>query len=294
MKSLTILVTGATTGIGRHAALHLARKGHRVFATGRREGALAELRAEAEGLLLETFALDVTDPASIAAAKARVDELTDGGGLDALVNNAGYGLVGPMSEIGDAELRAQYDTNVFGLMAVTRAFLPQMRARGKGRVVNVGSMGGRVTFPFMGAYNSTKYALESISDALRYELGGFGIDVSLIEPGVIHTEFTDRAMGELSRYDTPGSPYAAVFARANEMRSRFDATGVGPEVTSEAIEHAIVARRPRARYVVPFRVNFFLTFFKLVPTRWMDAVLRGLSGLTRTRLLGQAPRATGP
>jgi short-subunit dehydrogenase len=292
MKSLTILITGATAGIGRHAALHLARKGHRVIATGRREDALAALSEEAKekGGIVETIQLDVTDPASIAAAKAKVDELTQGRGLDALVNNAGYGLVGPLSEIDDAELRAQFDTNVFGLMAMTRAFVPQMRARGKGRVVNVGSMGGRVTFPFMGAYHATKYALEAISDALRNELAPFGIGVSLIEPGVIKTEFTDRAMGELSRYDVPGSPYAPIFSRANEMRAKFDATGVGPEVTSEAIEHAIVARRPRARYLVPFRVNFFLAFFKMMPTRWIDAILRGLSGLTRARLAAPPPR----
>jgi short-subunit dehydrogenase len=285
MKSLTILVTGATAGIGRHLALHLAEKGHRVIATGRKEAALAELKKDAKGTRLETVVLDVTSADSIAAAKARVDEITGGEGLDALVNNAGYGLVGPLSEISDEDLRAQFDTNVFGLMAVTRAFLPQMRERGAGRIVNVGSMGGRITFPFMGAYHATKYALEAMSDALRNELAPFGISVSLIEPGVIKTEFNNRAMGELSKYDVPGSPYAAVFSHADKMRAQFESTGVGPEVTSEAIEHAIVARRPRPRYVVPFRVNFVLAFFRIFPTRWMDAILRGLSGLTRSRLL---------
>src|ERR1700733_9145953 len=173
MKSLIILITGATAGIGRHAALHLAHAGHRVIATGRRKDALAALAKEAKGTKLETMELDVTVASSIEAAKAEVDKRTDGYGLDVLVNNAGYGLMGPLEEISDADLRAQYDTNVFGLVAMTRAFLPQMRLRGSGRIVNVSSMGGRMTFPFMGAYNSTKYAIESMSDALRMELAPF-------------------------------------------------------------------------------------------------------------------------
>jgi NADP-dependent 3-hydroxy acid dehydrogenase YdfG len=159
--SRTVLVTGATAGIGKHVALDLARRGHRVFATGRNAKALEALRAEATalGTTLVTVALDVTNQASIDEAAAVVKRETAGRGIDVLVNNAGYGQGGPALELDDATLRQQFDTNVFGLMAVTRAFAPEMIARGAGWIVNVSSVGGRVTFPFFGAYHASKYAL---------------------------------------------------------------------------------------------------------------------------------------
>src|SRR5262249_61673087 len=129
----------------------------------------------------------VTDAASIAAAVAEVDRLTDGHGVDVLVNNAGFAAVCPLSEMSDADLRAQFETNVFGLMAVTRAFLPKMRARGSGRIVNVSSSGGRGTFPLMGAYHAPKYAVEALSHALRPELRALGMQGSVIRPGPIRT-----------------------------------------------------------------------------------------------------------
>jgi short-subunit dehydrogenase len=284
MDSKTILITGATAGIGRAAALSLARAGHVVIATGRRTDALRALQAEAakDRAHVHVLTLDVTKADSIAAAKAEVDRITGGRGLDALVNNAGYGLVGPLEAIGDADLRAQFETNVFGLVAMTRAFLPQMRDRGEGRVVNVGSVGGKVTFPFMGAYNATKYAVESLSDALRLELAPFGVRVSLIEPGAIHTEFNDVAMASMAKY--AATPYAPVVAQADKIRAQFEATGVGPAVVVRAIEHAILARRPSARYVVPFRTNFILAAFRFLPTAWMDGILRLATGLTSRRL----------
>ncbi len=282
MNALHILVTGATSGIGRQAALDLARAGHRVFATGRRKEALAKLAEEARGTRLETLVLDVTNEVSVRAARAAVLEATNGHGLDALVNNAGYGAVGPLEEITDQALRAQYDTNVFGLMSVTRAFLPEMRARGFGRIVNVSSVGGRMTFPMMGAYNSTKYAVESLSDALRVELRPFGVRVSLIEPGAIKTEFADVALGTVP--EASRSAYAPAMAEAEAMRQKFDATAVGPEVVSRAIRRAIESRRPAARYVVPFSGAIMLFMVRVLPTAWVDAVLGSLSGLTREKL----------
>lgn len=279
----TILITGATTGIGRHAALHLARQGHKVFATGRNEAALATLREEAAGTSLETLRLDVTDAASIAAARATVMTRTDGRGLDALVNNAGYGEASPVELTTDEDMRAMYETNVFGLMAVTRAFLPQMRERGQGRIINVSSMGGRVTFPFFGVYNSTKYAVESLSDALRQELKAFGVQVVLIEPGVIQTEFANTATKHLARHSDPSSPYAWALAKADEMRAQSDAMAVGPAVVSRALEHAITASRPRARYVAPFSTNFILWLKVLLPTRVLDTILTTALGLTGKR-----------
>ena len=286
----TILITGATAGIGRHAALELVRQGHRVIATGRREAALSSLADQAAPLAtksggrLDVLALDVTSAGSVAAAVEKVDALTSDHGLDVLVNNAGYGQLGPVEEVSDAELRRQYDTNVFGLMAVTRAFLPRMRARGDGRVVNVGSIGGRYTFPLMGVYNSTKYAVESLSDALRNELAPFGIDVSIIEPGPIATEFNDRAMDTIDPSAFVGSPYEPVIVQAERFRKQFEAQSAGPEVTTQAIVHASLSRRPRVRYVVPRRAAFMLALLAFLPTRLVDFVMQRAAGLTRKNM----------
>jgi short-subunit dehydrogenase len=283
MTYLTILITGCTSGIGRHAALHLSKKGHRVFATGRSEAALAALKAEAPANL-EVVRLDVTSNDSIVAAKAFVDQKTGGRGVDVLVNNAGYGLLGPTEMISDEEMRAQYETNVFGLMNVTRAFLPAMHARGEGRVINVSSIGGLITLPFFGVYNSTKYAVESLSDGLRLELAPFGIHVALVEPGVIDTGFTDRSMREIARFRDPGSRYAPVLSRADEMRKVSDKSAVGPECIARAIERAATDRSPRARYLAPFRAVLAMAIVRRLPTRFADFVMRAAVGLTRARL----------
>jgi short-subunit dehydrogenase len=291
MKSLTVLVTGATAGIGRHTALALARAGHRVFAAGRRTNALEALEKEAAAEKLEVHGvvLDVTKADSIAAAKRTIDEKTDGYGVDAVVNNAGYGSLGPLEEVTEAALRAQFDTNVFGLMAVTRAFLPKMRERGFGRVVNVSSLGGRVTFPLMGAYHGTKYAVEALSDALRNELHPFGIGVSIVEPGYIRTEFADVAMKTI---DVPAtSPFAPIVSRAEELLGLFEKTGVGPEHVARAIRKALEARRPSARYVAPWRTYLGLFMFRLMPTAWMDVILRVATGLRPRALRALPPSA---
>jgi short-subunit dehydrogenase len=290
MKALTILITGATSGIGHHAALHLASKGHKVIATGRNERALEELK-KAEPRI-ETLALDVTDKASIARAREFVLALTAGDGLDVLVNNAGYGTLGPTELITDEDMRAQYEVNVFGLMNMTRAFLPEMRKRGSGRLINVSSLGGRYTLPLFGVYNSTKFAVESLSDGLRMELAPFGVQVALIEPGVIDTGFTDRSIGEASRYRRQDSPYAPVLERLDEMRKVSDRTAVGPACISRAIEKAATARRPRARYVAPLRAQFMVGFLRALPTSWADFLMRQVTGLTRRRLLPSPVTAT--
>ena len=191
-------------------------------------------------------------------------------------------------------MRAQYETNVFGLLAVTRAFLPAMRARGAGRIVNVSSMGGLYTLPLFGVYNSTKYAVESLSDALRVELAPFGINVSLIEPGVIETNFTDRSMQGVKRFGASDSPYAAVFARADEIRRMSDRTAAGPAVTSRAIERAATDRRPRARYVAPLRAGIMVDFLRALPTRWADFIMTRLTGLTKRRLAPASPARATP
>ena len=285
MSEQTIFITGATAGIGRHAALHLAARGHRVIASGRKRALLDELVAEAgrAGLRLEAVALDVTDPAGVERAAAEAQRLTGGRGVDVLVNNAGYGLPGPLEEVSDEELRRQFETNVFGLMAVTRAFLPQLRAR-RGRLVNLSSIAGRVTFPFFGAYHASKYAVEALSDALRNELQPFGIRVALVEPGPIRTEFGERAIGAVRAQARPGSPYVAAYARAEEIKAASAKQEAGPEVVSRAIAHAIEARRPRIRYVVPFTSRVLVAVMGILPQRLVDVVARWVVGLTPRRL----------
>ena len=288
MTTQTILITGATAGIGRFAALYLARKGHRVFASGRNETALAKLRAEAAGLPLETVRLDVTDAKSIEAAAAELLRRTNGRGIEALVNNAGWGMAGPLAEIPVDDLREQFETNVFGLHAVTRAFLPQLRANAKNgrrtRILNVSSMGGRMTFPFFGAYHATKYAVEAMSDALRLELAPLGIDVVLIEPGVIKSDFSERSRASIEKYRRDDSPYAPVYARADAIQAQTDRQAVEPDVIARAMQRAITARRPRARYVAPARTYLALAFFRLFPTRWVDGIMRAFLGLRPHKL----------
>ena len=218
--------------------------------------------------------------ASIDAAREEIERRTAGHGVDVLVNNAGYGHVAPLETVSDADLRAQFDTNVFGLMAVTRAFLPRMRERRAGRIVNVSSIGGRVTFPMMGAYHASKYAVEALSDALRNELAPFGVRVSLVEPGPIRTEFNDVAMATLEKTVAPDSPYLPLLTRADAMRTNLERQSAGPESVVAAIERAAFAKRPAARYVAPFRNRLLLAFFELLPTRFTDGLVRLVFGLT--------------
>ncbi len=293
--SKTILITGATAGIGRATALHLARLGHHVIASGRKPAELARLAAEARGLAgkLDVVALDVTQPASIAAAVVEVTRLTGERGLDALINNAGFGVLGPTSEISDAELRRQYETNVFGLMNVTRAFLPGMRARRAGRIINVSSLGGRFTLPYFGVYNSTKYAVESLSDALRYELRPFGIDVVLIEPGVIRTSFEATAVVGLDGF--AATPYGRALAHYEQMSKAADRLAANPIVVARAIARAALTRRPAARYVTPRLNHGMLWLHAVLPTRAWDWVMRRIGYLTPAGLeLSAVPAAPAP
>jgi short-subunit dehydrogenase len=282
MKKQTILITGATAGLGRGLAISLAKRGHHVIATGRRLDALESLKVEASGQL-DAFQLDVTNAASIENAKREVARLTDGHGVDVLVNNAGFGILAPFEMTTDSEIRSMFETNVFGLAAVTRAFIPQMRERGAGRIVNVSSVGGRITLPFFGAYNATKYAVESISDALRVEVRPFGIDVVLIEPGAVNTEFNSVAFNSEALAGGPQSalvsPYAEVIAKMGPMREMVEKTAAKPEPVVRGMVHAIETRRPSARYVLP-SYNAIGIFFKTItPTRIWDAILGLATGM---------------
>ena len=274
----SILITGATSGIGRDASLRLVTAGHLVLGGGRRPDALAAL-ARSTGGRLEPLVLDVTDPASIEAALAQVERRTGGRGLDVLVNNAGFALPGPLEALSDRDLRELFDTNVFGLLAVTRAFLPRMRERGQGRVVNVGSIMGRVTMPLLGAYNASKHAAAAITEALRMELRPFGITVVLVEPGALRTGFAARALSGLAPYRDPASPYSAALAGTDAAWARVYRFAPGPAPAGRAIVKAATVDRPAPRYVVPARSRLLVAAFAAMPTGAADAFKRRIMGL---------------
>jgi short-subunit dehydrogenase len=291
-SSKSILITGATAGIGRFTALHLAKLGHHVIASGRKLEELKKLKIEAGSLDLDIVLLDVTSATSIAAAVVEVDGMTKGKGPDVLVNNAGFGILGPTSEISESEMRRQYETNVFGLMNVTRAFLPKMMERRAGRIINVSSVGGRMTLPYFGIYNSTKYAVESLSDALRYELRPFNIDVALIEPGIIRTNFEATAVSGLSQF--ANTPYRVAVRKYEEMSKFADKFASNPIVIAKAITRAVKARRAAARYVAPRSQHMIFLASALLPRRVWDWAMRKVGNLNEKTIDFNARRATTP
>jgi NAD(P)-dependent dehydrogenase (short-subunit alcohol dehydrogenase family) len=269
----TILITGTTSGIGQEAALGLARRGHRVLATGRSQAKLDALKAMATGLPLETVRIDVTDEASIKAAVARVLELTQGRGIDALVNNAGTNISCTVEDVSMADLRSLFETNFFGLIAVTQAFLPQLRAN-RGRLVNVGSISGEIALPLWGPYGATKYALEGITQALRHELYPLGVHASVVAPGPIKTPIEERMSESLAVYENRETPYAPFYRGIRAMWDQGASAMASPEVVVRAIEHAITSARPRPRYRVPSWWFFPMFLAAIVPDRllsWMSA-----------------------
>src|SRR5436853_5771809 len=200
--SRAVLITGCSTGIGRATAEQLAARGWTVYATARRPESIRDLSTRG----CKTIALDVCDEVSMRAAVETVERAE--GAVGVLVNNAGYGQEGAFEEVPMAEVRRQFETNVFGLVRLTQLVLPGMRRQGWGRVVNLSSMGGRLTLPGGAFYHATKYAVEALSDALRFEVRPFGVDVIVIEPGPIRTQFGDTAIAAVKRVESAGSPDA--------------------------------------------------------------------------------------
>ncbi len=242
-----VLVTGCSTGIGRAVVEDLLRQGHTVWATARRPETLADLAERGA----HVAALDVTDEASMAAAVAEVEATH--GSVGTLVNNAGYGEYGAVEEVELDKVRAMFETNVFGLARMCQLVLPGMRRAGCGRILNISSMGGRMTFPLGGYYHATKYAVEALSDALRIEVKPFGVQVVVIEPGVTRSGFeeTISASDALAAHDD--SPYATM--RANVAEANAEAYGnrvmsASSESVAQAITAAIAADRPRTRYLL--------------------------------------------
>ena len=239
-----VLITGCSTGIGRETAKLLAATGRPVYATARRLDSIADLEA-AGCRLLE---LDVTSETSARAAVEAVE-----GGVGVLVNNAGVNELGPIETLPLDRVRAMFETNLFGLMRMCQLVLPGMRAQGEGRIVNVGSMNGRLTFPGMGSYCATKHAIEATSDALRHEVRPFGVDVSLIQPGMVTTGLGKAAVER--RSDDQDGPYSDYMAAVAESAMTYQdgpmaRLACAPEDVAETIRRAIEDDRPRARYRV--------------------------------------------
>jgi NAD(P)-dependent dehydrogenase (short-subunit alcohol dehydrogenase family) len=282
--SKAVLVTGCSSGIGHATALRLAKGGWTVYATARRPQTLSELAAAG----CRTLALDVTDEDSMRAAVATVER--DEGAVGVLVNNAGYSQSGAIETVPMDAVRRQFETNVFGAVRLTQLVLAKMRAQRWGKIVNVGSMGGRLTFPGSGHYHATKHALEAISDALRFEVRGFGIDVILLEPGLITTEFgvaagasmAEVGVGAEGQADAPGAdadPYAhfnatvaSVTTGAYEGPMRM--LGAGPERVAKVIERAITRGRPPARITITPSAKLMIATRRLLSDRAWDAAMR--------------------
>ena len=268
-KSKVIIITGASSGIGFDAARRLAAQGHRVYAAARRLELMEPLKSDG----VQVLQLDVTDDASMVVCVDTVLERE--GRVDVLVNNAGYGYFGAVENVSMAEARRQVDVNVFGLARMCQLVLPAMRRQGSGRIINISSVAGKAAF-YLGAwYNVTKYSVEALSDALRMEAKPLGIDVVLIEPGPIRTDWGIIAARNLvqssagTAYEEQASPWATTIDWA--YRSHLF---TGPQVITNAICRAVNSRRPRVRYCRGRAAGLILLLHSVMPARCWDAIMR--------------------
>jgi len=274
-----VVVTGASSGIGRATALHLARAGHRVFAGVRREADAAALRSE--GLPgLEPLLLDVTDAEQVAAAARHVEEATGAAGLAGLVNNAGIGVGGPLEFLPLEELRRVLEVNVHGVVSVTQAFLPGIRRAG-GRVVIVGSSSGRLAVPFAGPYAASKFAVEALADGLRMELAPWDLHVALLEPGAVDTAIWEKTQGyadalEARLPEEARALYGEAIAGVRRRLRLNQAGAASPEGCARAVAHALTARRPRTRYPVGLDGRVQILLAGLLPDRLRDRLIARL------------------
>jgi NADP-dependent 3-hydroxy acid dehydrogenase YdfG len=266
--TLTVLVTGASSGIGRATATEFARQGHLVFAAARREEVLAGLAAAAPNI--QAVGLDVTDEGSMRRAWTKIEASTGGAGVDVLVNCAGFALTGPVEILAGSAVQRQFATNVFGLLTVTRAVLPAMRARKSGRIINISSLVGRTTFPGMGVYGATKYAVEALSDALRQEVAGFGIKVIIIEPGFVATNIGEAADANAGAGQQIPPAYADMAARGSRYLAAQIAKGIAAEQVAATIAKAAQQPNPRLRYVVPASARPLIALLTSLPGRLAD------------------------
>ncbi|MEM6525362.1 MAG: SDR family oxidoreductase [Bacteroidota bacterium] len=256
----TVLITGSSSGIGKAIAKYFQKRGWQIAATMRNPEHEKELKNLKNTKL---YRLDVCDKSTITVAIRAI--INDFGGIEVVVNNAGYGLVGPFEASTDDQIQRQFDTNVFGLMNVTRAIIPHFRARQCGTIINVTSVGGRLSFPLYGLYNSTKWAVEGFSESLQYELRQFGIRVRLIEPGAIKTDFYDRSMDVIKKEGL--HIYDRYVDRAFNNIQDMGASAVGPEVVARKTYKAATDRGYRLRYPVGGGAPALLFMRRILPDR---------------------------
>jgi NAD(P)-dependent dehydrogenase (short-subunit alcohol dehydrogenase family) len=272
-----VVVTGASSGIGRATAEYLVRAGFRVFAAVRRDEDVRNVRA-AKLPGLSPILFDVTDNVALARAAEEIDTEVGSLGLAGLVNNAGVSGAGPLEVVDIEEIRHCFEVNVVGSLAVIRALLPMLR-RGSGRIVNMSSGAGRVATPLMGPYCISKFALEAATDGLRMELHRSGIDVVLIEPGAVSTTMVGKGNAQVDRQITQLPADAPAYYRNSlvQLRKVLDRTkGKDPEVVARAVHEALTTSRPRSRYVVGGDARLLLTLRAFLPDRALDALLRRL------------------
>ncbi len=282
--SFAVVITGASTGIGAACALDLAVRGWRVFAGVRHSADGERLRTES-AQRIEPIHLDVTDPESIAQAAQVVSLAVGTAGLAGLVNNAGIVVASPLEALPIADLRKQLEVNVIGQIAVTQAFLPLVR-RGRGRIVNMGSIAGRATLPVMGPYSASKFALEALTDALRLELQPWGIQVSIVEPGAIATPIWRKSKQAASKVEAAISAsvrdlYKDTVERVREAVAEAEQRAIGPEAVAKAVWHALTATRPKTRYLVGTDANVRALMQQLLPDRLQDRFLTWMLKLPR-------------
>ncbi len=269
--SKAVLITGCSSGIGHATAERLLNDGWKVYATARRPEAIADLAQRGA----TTLALDVCDEQSMGAAVAAVREAE--GAVGVLINNAGYSQSGAVESVPLDQVRRQFETNVFGLIRMCQLVLPAMREQRWGKIVNISSMGGRLTFPGGGLYHATKYAVEAISDAMRFEVRGFGVDVILIEPGLIVTGFGDAATATVPA-DGEG-PYthfneAVATLTTNAYKGPMSKLGAGPEAVAGKIAGALRSEHPKPRYPVTPSAHLMINQRRLTPDRIWDRIMR--------------------
>jgi NAD(P)-dependent dehydrogenase (short-subunit alcohol dehydrogenase family) len=278
----SVLITGASTGIGRASALRLDAEGWWVFAGVRREEDAAALR-EVGSDRLEPLILDVTDKSQIAAAAERIAAEAGEAGLDGLVNNAGIAVPGPLEALPIDDFQRQIEVNLTAHVAVTQAMLPQIRTA-RGRIVFITSIGGLMAFPMFGAYHAAKFGLEAVGDVFRRELRPWDISVSVIEPGSIATEIWDRGQNEADEFlarasDDQVELYGKSIAAYREVARQTAARGISPEKVAKAISHALSARRPRTRYLVGADARAQALFNRLLPDRLVDSLVARFTGM---------------
>jgi NAD(P)-dependent dehydrogenase (short-subunit alcohol dehydrogenase family) len=292
-RKKSVLITGASSGIGYASVQRMIHSGWHVFAAVRKQSDADKLRADCGGDVIP-LTMDVKDRPTIAAAAERVADQLQGRGLDALVNVAGIGMVRPIEYASAADLQDIFEINVFGQIAVTQAFLPLLR-RARGRIVNITSVGAHIPIPFGGLLNASKSAFGMLSEVLRLELRAFGLRVSIIEPGAIVTPAVDKTLGDIrgviASLPADGEEqYGEMLRRFGERAYARAKDGSSPNVVAQAVHHALTASRPKIRYRVGKHANLLATLPKVLPDRILDELLLRMSGVSTASTAAKSAR----